>query len=413
MSETANGHDKEDLSLTAVAQLEPSTLRGECRPLASSNGSRFYRPELDALRFFAFLGVFAFHAIPHDPAFYSQHRFLPHLLVGPICAFSGAGAFGVDLFFALSAYLITVLLLREKDLRGTIDLKAFYIRRILRIWPLYFFFIAFAAIVSLWDKAQQLQWPYVMGYLLLAGNWIYTWKGLPEATIVIPLWSISIEEQFYLLWPLIARRVSLPRMKYVIGGLLSLGYISRVVLVSTPVMGATAEYNTFARIDPIILGIGIAVVLRERPVKLSLLGRLALVILCLGAWFAISPYAGLNAPRAIAPFMGTLLGRPLVAIAAAGLLIAFIGAPADGAKVLAHPVLTYLGRVSYGLYVYHMAGMMFARHILKDENPRGHLARAALGLLLTILFSMASYRWLEMPFLRLKDRFARVLSRPV
>jgi peptidoglycan/LPS O-acetylase OafA/YrhL len=130
-------------------------------------------------------------------------------------------------------------------------------------------------------------------------------------------------------------------------------------------------------------------------------------------WFAIAPYAALNAPRALAPAMGMLLGRPTVALAAAGLLIAFIGAPSAGAKVLAHPALTYLGRISYGLYVYHMAGLMFAKHVFAADTARGHLSRAALGLLLTLLFSMASYRWLESPFLRMKDRFATILTRPV
>ena len=128
--------------------------------------SRVDRPELDSLRFFAFLGVFAFHILPHDPGFYWEHHFLPGVLVNPMCAVAGAGAFGVDLFFALSAYLITVLLLRERELAGRIDIKAFYIRRILRIWPLYFFFIAAAAIAPLLDKAQHLGWPYFAGYLL-------------------------------------------------------------------------------------------------------------------------------------------------------------------------------------------------------------------------------------------------------
>lgn len=376
------------------------------------NSTRFYRPELDALRFFAFLGVFTFHVIPRDPSWYSQHRFLPQMLVSPLCAVAGSGAFGVDLFFVLSAYLITVLLLRERDLRGSIDISAFYARRILRIWPLYFFFIAVAAIVPLWDPGQRLEWPYIAGYLLLAGNWVDAWKGLP-ASITIPLWSISIEEQFYLLWPLIVRRVSRAHMKYAIASLLCLGLLSRILLVAAHVKGVRVEYDTFARIDPIALGICLAVVLRERSVKLSLAGRIALLSLCLAMWFGVSAHAGLFAPRSLAPVMGTLLGRPTVAIAAAGLLIAFIGAPDYGAKVLVHPVLTYLGKISYGLYVYHMAGLLLARHIFTANTAASYLGYATFGLLFTLLFSMASYRWLEAPFLRLKDRFAVVHARPV
>jgi len=397
-------------ALTATGSMQSL---GPKKPVANSSSSRFYRPELDTLRFFAFFGVFMFHVIPHDPAFYSQHRLFPSRLVNPICAVSGAGAFGVDLFFALSAYLITVLLLRERQLRGSIDVKAFYIRRILRIWPLYFFFIAIAAIVSAWNPMQHMEWQYAAGYLLLAGNWVYTWRGLPDSLITIPLWSISVEEQFYLAWPLIARRVSVTQMKYVVVALLMLGYISRFVLVAFHVTGTAVEYDTFARIDPIALGIGLAILFGDRPLKLSLLARLSLVLVSLGIWFTASFYGGLNAPRAMAPVLGTLIGRPAVAFGAIVLLIAFIGAPDAGAKVLAHPILTYLGRISYGLYVYHVAALTLAKHLFATDNIGSHVARALLGLVLTILFSMASYRWLETPFLHLKDRFAKVLSRPV
>jgi peptidoglycan/LPS O-acetylase OafA/YrhL len=127
----------------------------------------------------------------------------------------------------------------------------------------------------------------------------------------------------------------------------------------------------------------------------------------------VSAYAGLNAPRAAIPAMGTLLGRPAVAIAASGLLVAVIGAPASGLRILAHPVLTYLGRISYGLYVYHMASLMLGRHLFRTNTVSGYVEYAIFGLILTVLFSMASYRWLETPFLRLKERFATVVARPV
>jgi peptidoglycan/LPS O-acetylase OafA/YrhL len=167
---------------------------------------RFYRPELDALRFFAFLGVFIFHAAPRTMDFYSAAgapRWLGNLLIS-IC---GAGAYGVDLFFALSAYLITSLLLRERTATGALDLRGFYLRRILRIWPLYLAFVTFAALAALVIPEQRLPWHYVVGYCLLAGNWSYVLYGLP-ASFAIPLWTVSIEEQFYLAWPLAIRRAS-------------------------------------------------------------------------------------------------------------------------------------------------------------------------------------------------------------
>ena len=115
-------------------------------PAVRSGGraERFYRPELDVLRFFAFLGVFIFHAAPRTMDFYDRAGY-PHWLSSLLIPTFGAGAYGVDLFFALSAYLITSLLLRERAATGALDLRGFYLRRILRIWPLYLAFVAFAA----------------------------------------------------------------------------------------------------------------------------------------------------------------------------------------------------------------------------------------------------------------------------
>jgi peptidoglycan/LPS O-acetylase OafA/YrhL len=112
-------------------------------PEKTSASGSFYRPELDTLRFFAFLGVFVFHMAPLTIETYEPLGWIAPWLV----AWFSSGAFGVDLFFALSAYLITTLLLREKETRGSLDVRNFYIRRILRIWPLYFAFIAFAGVL--------------------------------------------------------------------------------------------------------------------------------------------------------------------------------------------------------------------------------------------------------------------------
>src|SRR5262245_41344043 len=112
-----------------------------------TRATRFYSPELDVLRFFAFFGVFVFHAAPRNTEFYAGAGFPSWLSTFLISTF-GAGAYGVDLFFALSAYLITSLLLRERSATGNLDLRGFYIRRILRIWPLYLGFVAFATIAA-------------------------------------------------------------------------------------------------------------------------------------------------------------------------------------------------------------------------------------------------------------------------
>ena len=181
----------------------------EVRPGTAGEKRRFYHPELDGLRFYAFLGVFVCHALPLDTAFYhSLHLPMPWLW-GAIAV---SGASGVDLFFALSAFLITSLLLRERQETGEISLRLFYIRRILRIWPLYFLVIAMGVLLAhtartrnhLWYYDQSLPWYYVAGYLLFVGNWVYAAFGTTHS-ICAPLWTVSIEEQFYLVWPAVMK----------------------------------------------------------------------------------------------------------------------------------------------------------------------------------------------------------------
>jgi peptidoglycan/LPS O-acetylase OafA/YrhL len=400
------------VALAPMPLIEAETSRLEVpAAISKRTASRYYQPELDSLRFLAFLGVFFYHAAPTTPDSYSVYSFLPKSAVLLIRAAFGAGAFGVDLFFALSAYLITVLLIREKSLRGHIDVKAFYARRILRIWPIYFLFIAVAVVASGRLQSQQLRWPYIVGYLLLAGNWVYVFKGLP-ASIAVPLWSISVEEQFYLCWPLVLRKVTSRQLIYGAVVLLMVGNLSRFILVACHVKGAAVEYNTFARIDAIAFGILVACFLGDRAPNLSLKMRLGLLLSALASWVTIAMFTRLDSPNQPAPILGTLIGRPLVAFSAAMILISFIGA-ASSVPPLSSSVLTYLGRISYGLYVYHLAGLVFAQHFLQGRTATGYAVVAAFALLLTIGASAISYRWIESPFLRLKNRFTVVQSRSI
>src|SRR6266700_5155227 len=230
---------------------------------AENYAGRFYRPELDALRFFAFFGVFLFHAVPRVTSFYDANG-IPRWFTATIIPVFTSGAYGVDLFFALSAYLITSLLLRERATTGNLDLRSFYLRRILRIWPLYLSFVAFAALFALLAPAQHLPWRYTVGYSLLAGNWIYTIYGLP-ASFAIPLWTVSIEEQFYLTWPLAFRKASLRQMLRIAVGILITANVVRVTLAASGASLQAMEYNTLTRLDPIALGILIALAGKRLP----------------------------------------------------------------------------------------------------------------------------------------------------
>src|SRR6266496_1180245 len=130
---------------------------------------RFYHPELDVLRFFAFFMAYIHHSLPHHEEFYTQMG-VPHAIAKTIAAIGATGAFGVNLFFLLSAYLITELLIRERQRFGHIDLRAFYIRRILRIWPLYFCFLAFACALQWIVPAQHIGRHAALAFDVLRGN---------------------------------------------------------------------------------------------------------------------------------------------------------------------------------------------------------------------------------------------------
>lgn len=165
-------------------------------------GTRFYEPELDVLRFCAFVGVFCFHAIPSDYSGLVSRfgAFIPGLLL----AIRSSLSFGVCMFFLLSSYLITKLLIIERESTGSIHLRAFYLRRILRIWPLYLLFLTAMWILSRFHIFYPIEPGRMLALLFFAGN-IYC--GLFGFTYnpILPLWTISIEEQFYIAWPPLVR----------------------------------------------------------------------------------------------------------------------------------------------------------------------------------------------------------------
>ncbi|MFI5105494.1 MAG: acyltransferase family protein, partial [Terriglobales bacterium] len=314
--------------------------------LTEAHAERFYRPELDVLRFFAFLGVFIFHAAPRTMDFYAAAgapRWLGNLLISTF----GAGAYGVDLFFALSAYLITSLLLRERAATGALDLRGFYVRRILRIWPLYLAFVAFAAVMAIAVPGQHLPLRYVAGYCLLAGNWVYVFYGLP-ASFAIPLWTVSIEEQFYLAWPLALRKATEQTMTAIAVGLLVAASAWRVWLAVSTAPVEAMEYNTFTRLDPIALGILIALFGHRLP-QFSRRQRIAFLCGGIATWIATYAFSVSSSPPKFSTWR-LALGHPLTALASVAILLSAMGSQHP---FLRNKVLLYLGKISYGLYVLH------------------------------------------------------------
>src|SRR5690349_2298559 len=274
-----------------------------------SEHRRFYYPELDAIRLLLFLGVWAYHAIPREEAYYVV-RHIPVALASLIVGIVRAGMCCLDVFFILSAFLITELLLREKKLHGKADLKMFYVRRLLRIWPLYFFTIALAGIVSIWDRSQRLTGDYAAAFLLFAGNWIIILRGSPGASMLNPLWSVSFEEQFYLLWPMVLRRISKAQVARIAIGLLVVANLVRLTLLLNHAGARTLWINSFVRLDSIACGILLAVTLHGRPLlRMGADFRLALFSLGGCIWLTVGRYCGLQNSQP--PLLGGMVGYPL------------------------------------------------------------------------------------------------------
>jgi peptidoglycan/LPS O-acetylase OafA/YrhL len=369
---------------------------------SASAAQRFYRPELDCLRFFAFLAVFVYHTFAHEADYYAAR----HIPFGAfIASASRAGSFGVDLFFLLSAYLITELLFREKEQFGSVHLKSFYVRRMLRIWPLYFLAVLIGVVLPLLDPTQKFPLRYVAAFLLLAGNWIISLAGFPQS-VMNPLWSVSFEEQFYLLWPAFIARARRTRTVLVASGLLLVvAEVGRLVLLKyARQRHSEVEIftNTFARLDPLALGIAAAVIWRKKQLELRWFLRLSCLLLGVVVWLLAGHYFCLTLA-----FM--LVGYPAMAM---GSWLIFMSAFGIG---VAPRWLRYLGKISYGLYVFHMLALYLADKLVGGyaRNWGKFIIFWWLGLALTIGMAALSYRFYESPFLRLKERFAFVRSRPV
>lgn len=357
----------------------------------------FYRPELDALRFFAFLAVFISHTLPINATFYADKIHLPPLIAALVSDSVLAGAGGVVLFFMLSSYLITVLLLREHKETGTIQLMSFYKRRALRIWPLYFSFLLFCVLILPRFGLPHLPSLHLLGFTTFTENWVVVFDRFPGPVFeplwcAAPLWSLSVEEQFYLVWPLLILAVGVGRIWMVAAVCITLAVISRALMHAAGADVIRIWESTFSHIDSIVIGALIAHHFRNGLPERSKTERVILLL------------AGLAFPIISRVGIPEYLRYPAVTLGCALILLATLGWKVGPS--LTTNALIYLGKISFGLYVFHVAFISFWDAILPKV-----VFVAPISFLCSVGMAAASYRWLEMPFLRLKKRFAVVESR--
>ena len=358
------------------------------RSIASEVGvslaQRQHQPELDALRFFAFLSVFIFHA---GRSFLAKDAHVP--LYAPL-------SFGLPVFFLLSSYLITGLLLKELDATGTVRVKAFYARRALRIWPLYLSFLAGCYVLGLIVHGLHMETSRLLAFVFLSGNWYvgaFGWGHSP----IYPLWSISVEEQFYLIWPavvMLGRRFLMPAALAIVP--LSLGCVALQCAY-----GSSADAiwtNSCSQFLYFASGTLAAIYFARKPIKKGVSRGLLSIAFGLGTWWVIDSLCPIKAQGSAPHALPFVAGYGALAVSCVAILFGFLSLP----RYVFPKWLIYLGKISYGLYVFHKLCQFAVPHL----GLRGPVLNLAASLVATVACAALSYRFLEKPCLKLKERFA-------
>jgi peptidoglycan/LPS O-acetylase OafA/YrhL len=365
--------------------------------------SRFYRPELDAVRFFLFLGVLFHHSV--DNAGTQGWAKIP-LIAPAIQVLHDASGFALSFFFFLSSYLITCLLQMERQRTGTLDLKKFYVRRMLRLWPLY---IGYLLLVCLLHALGPHQFPLTTGsiasLLLFAGNWYLILHTAFPGLVIFHLWSISLEEQFYVLFPFLAKRLTLQRLQAACMAICVGSLVVTWCVVAHRNTVMQVWVNSF--VESIFFASGALFALRhplDEPRKSgskALLGIVAGIAL----WLLAQMGHLTNLAHTLHPWSATLA----FATADLGCVCMLWGALQVPKHWLPKPIV-YLGRIAYGLYVFHMLIIDLVRNYYSTHV---HIPGSALlvEIVLCILVASLSYEFFEKPFLRLKHHFELVHSR--
>ena len=290
---------------------------------------------------------------------------------------------------------------------GTVHLGSFYVRRILRIWPLYFAFIACCYLVGRLIPVYHIGSGIILAYILLAGNWYVSRHGFPISPIN-PLWSISLEEQFYLFWPSIAKFGGRSGLWAASMVLLPISFVTQYYCITH---GLNPWFNTFVEFLFFSLGALTALVLNGKSLQISLAGRIYMLL----AGSALLLIAETSAPAnnfvvPPAPHHDSAAAIcASYAVAAFSTLLIFCGLLGMPARLLPS-WLTYLGRISYGLYVFHGACLFISWRTPMPEHY-AYLGRPVIAMGLTLVLAVLSYEYFEKPFLRMKERFTFIPSR--
>jgi peptidoglycan/LPS O-acetylase OafA/YrhL len=344
-------------------------------------------PCLDGLRALAILLVVYSHG--HYPG----DRFpLVHMLKGR------CGFLGVQIFFVLSGFLITTLMLREVERTGRVHLGHFYLRRALRIIPVYATYLLLLAILDACGAARfdGRQW-------LAAATYTVNFLPSPLPSAMSHLWSLCVEEHFYLIWPLLMALLPPRWCVRAIPVCLAMSFLIRWFLLTRSY--GSIDLLTFTRIDDIAVGCGLAYLARSEFARRCLdrfvtFRRLTLLFgLFVASQVCLSRAVGsILLPSSLLPF-GIALANDINTLTIAVLMWA--GVNNSGSfwhRLLNHPAPVYLGVLSYSIYLWHV--------LLCEREEPAWLCAFPQNLFFIFVAATLSYRSIEAPFLAWKDRFA-------
>jgi len=371
-------------------------------PVESVEGERAarlgYQPSLDGLRAAAIALVIAAH--------YGGARVTAGLLKG--------GFHGVDLFFVLSGFLITVLLLEEWRGHGSISLSRFYARRALRLFPALWAFLAVYLLVTLvWIGSVEQGLLTALYGLTYTMNVLETFSGTAKAAAdhlgVSHLWSLGLEEQFYVLWPaalyLLLRRGVRTR---------SILSVLVVVIVALVVVRESVRSGSMLRFDAILIGcaLGVAFKSSARPVLLRIAHSPLVfsVALVAAGWLAMrSSGQNIGPLHESNSFVFCLLAAVLVC----GAVSLPESTPAAPVRwILTLPPVVFVGRISYALYLWHQPVLVWFQRT-RLETSLGSHPTALIALSVSVILSTLSYYLVERRFLRRKWQLSRTSSHDV
>ena len=301
--------------------------------------------------------------------------------------FASGGVVGVATFFVLSGFLITTLLLEELERSGRVDLRAFYVRRAIRLLPALIAMLAFFMLIEWGFNRIDYAAPRAAAALFYVGNWANRAINLGP---LFPTWSLGVEEQFYAMWPLLLVGILAMSRRWA----LALVAVSLVVICVALRAAGVAVGELERSVDALMIGsllaLGATSGILPKANWLGYLGLIALGIASVVPWTPADPD-------------GWAIGLLVIGLAAAMVVVSACGQPSLIRRCLETRVLASLGRISYGLYLWHFLVLWLLGEPLANAGW-GWPARLPVLVGVSLVAAAISWRYVEQPAMRYRQR---------